>query len=161
MIEAGSTYLLPAKMQPVVSFWLPLLACSKLQVWTFTCAGEHMLRRVTSYLWYPLQLKKSVWNAIYTVLLPMNFSSLLLKSCHKAGRLKTTTATKPSLYFQVDAEIFSLSQVFQVEDSGGIIKAINLVCLAEVTLEKLQKRLGNLSRKKNVMTKGGTTVLVL
>lgn len=92
----------------------------------------------------------------------MNSPSLLLKSCHKAGKLKAiTTITKPSLYFQVDAKIFSLSQVFQVEDSGGIIKAINLVCLAEVTLEKLQKRLGNLSRKKNVMTKGGTTVLGL
>lgn len=91
----------------------------------------------------------------------MNSPSLLLKSCHKAGRLKTIATTKPSLYFQVDAKIFSLSQVFQVEDSGGIIKAINLVCLAEVTLEKLQKRLGNLSRKKNVMTKGGTIVLVL
>lgn len=83
-----------------------------------------------------------------------NISNLLLKSCHKVGRLKTTTTrtaitTKPSLYLQVDAKIFSLSQLFQVEDSRGIIKAINLVCLAEVTLEKLQKRLGDLSRKKN------------
>lgn len=73
--------------------------------------------------------------------------------------LKTTT--KASLYFQVDAKIFSLSQVFQVEDSGGIIKAIDLVCLAEVTLEKLQKQLGNFSRNKNVMTKVGTTFLGL
>lgn len=72
----------------------------------------------------------------------MNVPNLLLKSCHKVGRLKTTTTvTTTSLYFQVDAKIFSLSQFFQVEDSRGIIKAINLVCLAEVTLEKLQKDL--------------------
>lgn len=77
----------------------------------------------------------------------MNVPNLLLKSCHKVGRLKTTTTTvtttttTSSLYFQVDAKIFSLSQFFQVEDSRGIIKAINLVCLAEVTLEKLQKDL--------------------
>lgn len=79
----------------------------------------------------------------------MMIPSLLLKSYNEVARLKTTTAitTKLSLYLQVDAKIFSLSQVFQVEDSGGIIEAINLVCLAEVTLEKLQKRFGNLSRK--------------
>lgn len=34
------------------------------------------------------------------------------------------------------------------------------MCLAEVTLEKLQKRLGNLSRNKNDISKGETTVLV-
>lgn len=96
----------------------------------------------------------------------MNIPSLLFKSCRKVGRLKTTTrtaitTTKPSLYLQVDAKIFSLSQFFQVENSRGIIKAINLVCLAEVTLEKLQKRFGNLSRKKSIITKGETGVLGL
>lgn len=91
--------------------------------------------------------------------------SLLLKSCNEVARLKTTTAittTKLSLYLQVDAKIFSLSQIFQVEDGRGIVKAINLVCLAEVTLEKLQKRFGNLSRKfikEKKMTKGETGVL--
>lgn len=88
----------------------------------------------------------------------MNIPSLLLKSCHKVGRLKTATIRTAitSLYLQVDAKIFSLSQFFQVEDGRGIIKAINLMCLAEVTLEKLQKRFGNLSRKKNIMTKRET-----
>lgn len=90
----------------------------------------------------------------------MNFSGLLIKSCQKTGRLEITR-TKPLLYLQVNAKIFSLSQLFQVEDSGGIIEAINLVCLAEVTLEKLQKRLESLSRKENVMTKGGILLLVL
>lgn len=91
----------------------------------------------------------------------MNFSSLLLKYFHKTESQKTTTTIKPSLYFQVDAKIFSLSQVFQVVDSGCIIEAINLVRLAEVTLEKLQKRLGILSRKKNITTKAGTTLFIL
>lgn len=95
-------------------------------------------------------------------MLPVNFSSLLLKYFHKTESQKTTTTTiKPSLYFQVDAKIFSLSQVFQVVDSGCIIEAINLVRLAEVTLEKLQKRLGILSRKKNITTKAGTTLFIL
>lgn len=67
----------------------------------------------------------------------------------KTTTTRTAVTIKPSLYLQVDAKIFSLSQLFQVEDSRGIIKAINLVCLTEVTLEKLQKRFGNLSRKKN------------
>lgn len=96
----------------------------------------------------------------------MTIPSLLLKSCNKVARLKTTTTiaittTKLSLYLQVDAKIFSLSQIFQVEDGRGIIKAINLVCLAKVTLEKLQKRFGNLSRKEKIMTKGETGVLGL
>lgn len=98
--------------------------------------------------------------SLETVLFPVNLSGLLIKSCQKTGRLEIVR-TKPSLYLQVDAKIFPLSQLFQVEDSRGIIEAINLVCLAEVTLEKLQKRLKSSSRKENVMTKGGTLLLVL
>lgn len=84
----------------------------------------------------------------------------MIKFCQKTGRLEIIR-TKPLLYLQVDAKIFPLSQLFQVEDSGGMIEAINLVCLAEVTLEKLQNRLESLSRKENVMTKGGILLLVL